>query len=62
MKKIEKRGFNNFVIGAGSILNIYPTASRSIGQKGTYRDFQGLKSDWNAIGKDFDLAFKKLMK
>ena len=56
LNKISKGGL---LTGVGSILNIIPVYSTNSETFG-HPDTQVLKSDWAAIGGDFNIAVKKI--
>ena len=59
---LNKVGKSGFLIGVGSILNIFPVYNNRSNGNLLNPDAQVLKSDWKAIGGDFDSAIKKLNK
>lgn len=60
---IKKSTLNGLLIGAGSVLNIFPAQTNdTFFDKVCSSDSQVLKSDWNKIGGDFNGALKKLKK
>lgn len=60
--RTNKSSVNSFLIGVGSILNIFPTQKDVAYNKVCPSDTQVLKSDWKAIGGDFNTAMKKIKK
>lgn len=60
--RTNKRSIDSFLIGVGSILNIFPTQKNVAYNKVCPSDTQLLKSDWKAIGGDFNAAMKKIKK
>jgi NAD-dependent SIR2 family protein deacetylase len=59
LNKVNK---NSFLIGIGSILNIYPVYGNANGKATCHPDTHILKSDWKVIGNDFNNAMKKIKK
>lgn len=60
---LNKIGTSGFIIGVGSILNIFPVYSNPDKAITTcYPDTQVLKSDWQSIGSDFKSAIDKIKK
>ena len=58
----NKISANSFLIGIGTILNLFPTQKNVAYNKVSPSDIQLLKSDWNAISGDFSNAVKKIKK
>jgi len=59
---LNKIGTSGFLIGVGSILNIFPVYSKPEKMPACHPDTQVLKSDWKAIGSDFNSAIDKIKK
>ena len=60
--RTNKSSIHNFLTGVGSILNIFPTQKNVAYNKVCVSDIQLLKSDWQAIGGEFNAAIKKIKK
>jgi NAD-dependent SIR2 family protein deacetylase len=59
---LNKIGTSGFIIGVGSILNIYPVNNIKSTSTNCHPDVQVLKSDWKEIGNDFKSAIDKVKK
>lgn len=61
MKMDTLNYFTNFMIGAGSVLDIAPFKSKfTVGSR--YDDAKRLREDWNQVGSYLDSAFKDIEK
>ena len=60
--KSRRNSINSFLIGIGSVINIFPTSKEVAYNKVCPSDAKVLQSDWKAIGGDFEVAIKKIKK
>jgi len=59
---LNKLGKSGMILGVGSVLNIHPVYNKSTEKINCHPDLHVLKTDWNAIGGDFNNAGKEVKK
>lgn len=59
LNKIRRSGF---MMGIGSVMNIFPLSSNSNKFINCDPDLKVLSSDWKEIGKDFKIVFDRVQK